>query len=48
MPETESVTFEPRKYMEVGVKNFLSGSDTIGEKEIDALTTNAACPNGSR
>jgi hypothetical protein len=34
--------------MKVGVKDFLSGGGAIGKKEIDALTTNAACPNGLR
>ena len=48
MSETEPVSFEPRKDMKVGVKDFLSRGDTIGKKEIDSLTTNAACPNGRR
>ena len=48
MLETEPVTFKPRKDVEVGVKDFLSRGDTIRKKEIDAFTTNAACPNGGR
>ena len=30
------------------MKNFLSRGNTIGKKEIDAFTTNAACPNSRR
>ena len=45
-PETEPVSNKPRKDMKVRVKNFLSRGNTIGKKEIDALTTNAATPNG--
>ena len=46
VPEPKSITFEARKDMEMSVKDLLSGRDTVGKKEIDALTTNAATPNG--
>ena len=32
--------------MKMSVKDLLSSGNTVGEKEIDALTANAAAPNG--
>lgn len=46
MPQTKSVTFEPRENMKVRVKDLLSGGYAIGQEEIDALTANTAMSNG--
>jgi len=44
MLEPKSVILEARKDMEVSVKDFLSGGDTIGKKEVDAVTTHVDAP----